>query len=199
MDFKDIAKMVIDLAPALGGALAIPTGGASLAVGAAVKALGSVFGLTDTAKPEEIAAAIQADPEAAFKMKAAEQTFKAEMRRLDLEELKAGLGDVQGARNMNTENTKVTGKRDFNLYFLAYLYTLGFFISTGVMVYLAMQSKLPADMPQAVIFLLGNLFGCLTAGVTAILQFFFGSSKGSQEKTLLLSKAEPIKETPGDR
>lgn len=185
MDFKDIAKTVIDLAPAIGGALAIPTGGASVAVGAAIKALGAVFGLGDDAKPEDVAKAIQGDPEMAYKLKLAEQQFKAEMKRLEIEELKAGLGDVQGARTRQTDSEKATGKQDVNLYALAWTVVCGFFVLIGVLLFV----QLPQDS-SGVIYM---LFGALSSGFGAVLQYFFGSSRGSESKTQLLAQAEPIK------
>ena len=186
MDFKDVAKIAIDMAPAIGGALAIPTGGASVAVGAAIKALGSVFGLGESAKPEEIAKAIQGDPEAAFKLKVAEQNFILEMRKADNEELKAILSDVQGARTRQVESEKVTGKRDLNIYVLAWVIVLGFFSLIAVLLYV----PLPEDS-TGVVFM---LFGSLSAGFGAVIQYFFGSSWGSEVKTTLLAKTSPIKE-----
>jgi len=199
MEWKDVADTVKTYAPgasALCKVLSLIPGVGTVAAGAqlGIDAITGALGLSSSSTPQEVKAAIQADPQAAFKIMQAENDYKLAVMKEDTRRLELQLNDVQSARTMNTETTKVTGKRDFNLYFLAYLYTVGFFVSTGVMVYLAMQSKLPSDMPQAVIFLLGNLFGCLTAGVTAILQYFFGSSKGSSDKTDLLAKADAIKD-----
>ena len=180
MEFKDIAKQVIGAAPALGAALAPFTGGASAGVGIAVKALGSVFGLGEDAKPEQIAQAIAVDPDAQLKLVVAEQNYKLECKRLEGEAEKARLADVQSARQADTEKTKATGSRDVNLYVLAWTIIAGFFFLMGILLFI----KIPEDS-TGVIFM---LFGALAAGFGQVLQFFFGSSKSSADKSELLAK-----------
>jgi hypothetical protein len=179
--FQKIGAAVADYAPALSGVLsAVPGVGTLPAV--AVSALGSLcrsFGLGNDSTPEDILATVTADPESRLKLYTAESNFKLESKRLDLEQYKAALLDVQGARVMKTEETKATGKRDVNLYLLAWLIVLGFFALTGLLIFKA----IPEGSSQAVYMLFGGLVGY--AG--AVIQFFFGSSKSSQDKTELMA------------
>lgn len=77
MNWSDIAATVGKIAPAIGGVLAGPAGAAAGTL------LASVLGTDDA--PAAVAAAIQADPEAAVKIQKAELDHATEMRRLLLE------------------------------------------------------------------------------------------------------------------
>lgn len=180
MEFKDIAKQVINAAPALGAALAPFTGGASAGVGIAVKALGSVFGLGEDATPEKIAQAIAADPDAHLKLVVAEQNYKLECKRMEGEAENARLADVQSARQADTEKTKVTGSRDINLYALAWMVVILFYVLVGMMIFRV--------VPDANLGPVNQLFGAMAAGFGMVLQFFFGSSKSSADKNEMLAR-----------
>jgi len=182
MDWKEIAGKITDIAPTLGGAVGGPVG---TAVGLAVSVLAKAFGLKSDAKPEEIAQAISADPEARLKLLIAENEFKLKQRDQDIDELKARLGDVQSARAREVELVKTTGKRETNQYVLAWTVIIGFF---GLIVAL-MRTTLPPGVSEVTFM----LFGALATGFGTVLNYFFGSSKGSAEKTGLLAKAESIK------
>lgn len=191
-DLRKIGDAVVDYAPGIAAALTTVTGGAAAPAGialTALSALGKACGLGSDATPEEIHAAIQtADPETKLKLMQAENDFKLKIREQDLDELKARLNDVQSARQAEVAKTQATGKRDINLYVLAYLYIAGFFISMIAMVWMMIDGTFPEEIPQALVFLLGNLFGCLTSGVGAIIQYFFGTSASSAKKTDLLTQ-----------
>ena len=77
MDWSDLGSKVMDMAPALGSALGGPAGGAAGA------ALASVFGTEDD--PDQIAKAIEQDPEAAAKLRKAELKHEREMARIEAE------------------------------------------------------------------------------------------------------------------
>ena len=55
----------------------------------------------------------------------------------------------------------------------------GFFTLVGLMMF----ATIPDQSSQAV----GILFGGLVAGFTGVVQYFFGSSKSSQDKTRLMA------------
>jgi len=185
MDWKDIGKKLLSIgAPVLGTALAGPAGG--LAAKAAVSAISKKFGLSENKVTPDTIDSLLGSPEHQIRFRELEIEEKVELQRLLNEETGMYLGDVQSARQMHIDTTKATGERDTNLYILAYAFVIGFFASIIIMMWLVLTNKLPESMPQYVVFLLGSLFGTLTAGVTAIIQFFFGSSKSSKDKTNLL-------------
>lgn len=186
MDWKTVGKAVKKFAPILGLAM----GPAGSAAGGVISLVASAFGIEDEdPTPDMIMAAINADPtEAALKLRTVQEENKVELARIALQGDSAIIIDKQNARSREIEITKTTGKRDINLYILAYMFIAGFFIATILVSYFIMTGQMPAEIPQAAVFLIGNLFGTLSAGVGAILQYFFGSSKSSADKTEMLGK-----------
>lgn len=181
MDFVELGKKIIGMgAPLLGGAVGGP-GGAALG-GIIASVLGG-----DPNDPDDLARRVAADPEAAVKLHEVESAHKERLEEISLDRYKADLEDRDSARSREIATTKATGKRDINLYILAYTYVVGFFVATIAMIVLVLTGKFPSDTPEYVVFLLGSLFGSLTAGATAIIQYFFGSSKGSSDKTALIA------------
>ena len=67
---------------------------------------------------------------------------------------------------------------------LAIFVTFGFF---GVLVFMLLQ-----PIPAASRDVLNIMLGALGTAWTAIIMFFFGSSAGSDKKTDLLAKAQPV-------
>lgn len=182
---KEIATQIGQWAPAIGTALAGFTGGISAPIGIALGALSKVFGLPEDSKPEEILNAIVADPEARLKIMQAENEFNLKTAELRIKELDMLLDDTQDARKMRIEHEQVTGRGDLNLYILAWVVVTGFF---GLILAL-LNIELPKDQ-NGVVFM---LFGSLATGFGQVLQFFFGSSKGSYDKTALLARAPAVK------
>jgi drug/metabolite transporter (DMT)-like permease len=72
-------------------------------------------------------------------------------------------------------------KNNISIYILAGIIVSGFFALLGLLLF----HPLPPDS-SGVIFM---LFGALSAAFGAVVQYFFGSSKGSADKTELLNKA----------
>ena len=174
---KDIGSKIWDVAPALTGAILAPN---PVTVGLALNQIRKAIGLAPDAKEAEIDAALVANPELKLKMVVAEQDFKTVMRQKDNDELVARLADTQGARVMKTEGEKATGKRDTNLYLLAWLMVVGFFTLMGVIMFV----KVPEDS-TGVVFM---LFGALSSSFGAVINFFFGSSQSSKDKTELMGQ-----------
>ena len=102
MDWKDIGSTIANAAPTIGGLIGSIVPGLGTVVGAgagtAIKAIAGAFGLADTARPEEIMAAIQADPQAVVKLKMAEMDFTLKQRDQDLEKMRI---DIDGLRAQN--------------------------------------------------------------------------------------------------
>ena len=174
--FQKIGDAVVDFAPGISTVLAATGVGAPIAAAVgAVGALGRAFGLGSAAKPEEVLQAISIDPEIKLKAMIADNDFKVEMGRQDLEETKAQLADVQSARTRQVESEKAIGRRDTNLYMLAWCIIVGFFALMAILLFV----KIPDDS-TGVIFM---LFGSLSAAFGGVVSYFFGSSKGSADKS----------------
>ena len=179
-EWKDIAVKFADLAPALGAAIGGPAGGAA---GLAISALAKVFGLkADETTPEAVAGILATDsPETRLKIITAENDFKLRQREMEIDELKVVLGDIQSARTRQVETEKATGHKDTNLYVLAWTIVVGFFLLLVFLLYVTV----PADQ-NGVVFM---LFGALATGFGQVLQYFFGSSKGSADKAATIAAA----------
>ena len=161
----DIGKKVTEVgAPLLGLALGGPAGAAIGQIVAA--AIGA-----DPNDPEDLLLKIQ-NPEAAVKIKEIEATHDVEITRIALQ-------NVEGARARNIAVTQATGKLEWPLYAMAFVVVLGFF----VLVALLMYKVIPAGNGEAIFI----LFGAESAAFGAIVNYLFGSSKGSNDKTALLA------------
>lgn len=173
MDWKEVGKKIMAVAPTLGGALLGPAG---LVGGTALNLIAKAFGMKD----EEVTAdavntILSQDPEAMVRFKEIDLNYRIELKNQENEELKARLSDVQNARTRQVEHEKATGKTDVNLYSLAWLVISGFFILLAFLMF--------NTLPQANIGPVNQLFGAVSTGFGVVLQFFFGSSRGSQGKT----------------
>lgn len=184
MEWKDVAGGVAKVAPLLGTALGGPLGGA---IGGVVALLASAFGLTpEQTTPEKINQLMVTDPQSAIKLAEIEANHKLELEKLVLEqnrlvvqEKQADLADTADARLREREIVKATGKIDINLYLIAWLIIIGFFILTGILIF----KPVPVDQ-NGVVFM---LFGGLVAGFSTVVGYFFGSSRGSLMKSQLIA------------
>jgi len=176
MEFK-WQELVRTVAPCIGTVL---SGGNPL-VGMGIKAVSNALLGKPDGSEDEISEALQnASAEDLLKLKNADNTFKLEMAKVGLDEKKLAFEDTSDARSRQVKHEKVTGKSDVNLYTLAWTVVAGFFGLMGLLCFKA----LPADS-NGVIFM---LFGSLSTGFGQVLSYFFGSSKSSADKTVLLKK-----------
>lgn len=167
----DALGIVKAVAPVLASALGGPLAG--LAVNAIAGALDRAG-----AAPAEISKAITAAaPEDLLKLKAADQTFAAQMRQLDIQLETVNAGDRASARTRQIE------MHDSTPAYLAYVLTAGFFALIGTMTF----HPLPQENIQLINILLGSLG---TAWVGAMV-YFFGSSSGSRSKDAALAASVP--------
>lgn len=178
MDWKELGGVIANVAPGIGSLFGAP----GVAVGLGVKAIAKIFGLGDSATPDEIDQAIKTDPNAALKLRIAEMDFQLALNKQKLDETEMHLKDVQSARSREVETTKATGKRDINQYVLAWVIVIGFFSLVALLIF----HELPKDQ-NGVVFM---LFGALAAGFGSVIGYYFGSSKGSAEKTGLMAKTK---------
>jgi hypothetical protein len=178
MEWSSVVSAISSAAPIL-GSLFGPAGTAVGALaGSGIKLAARALGVEPT--QTAVAEAIAADPQAALKLAQYEMDHKLELEKLEIQLRSIELADIQGARIMRIESEKATGKRDLNLYVLAWVIVTGFF---GLMV-LLLKVPVPEDQ-NGVIFM---LFGSLSTGFGQVLAYFFGSSAGSQAKSEQISK-----------
>ena len=162
---KTLATVGPTLAAALGGPMA------GIAVSVATKALGIENG--DEGALE--AAVASGDPNVFVKLKEAEHNFKLELKRLDIQLEEINAGDRDSARKM------ATAKGLQPQMVISTVYTVGFIW----LLYALFDGNV--NVPTEHLGLANVLIGMLGAGQTQILNFFFGSSSGSKEKSLALA------------
>lgn len=161
---RAVAGIAPQLAHALGGPLA----------GAAVTAISTAIFGTEIMDEEKISAALErASAEQILALTKAEQDFRLALRQVTLDELKVDAGDRASARDRQSEMS------DWTPSVLGALIIGGFFIVLAAMI----ARKLPPGTETEFSIMLGAL-ATMTA---AVVNYFFGSSAGSREKTRLLT------------
>lgn len=145
-------------APALATAVAGPLGGA------AVSMIAKKFGVEDSVAA--VAQAIAGDPEANKKL-----------REMEFEYAKLHLENVKGARDM--QNNALNQSDVFSKRFVYYFAS---FWSVSAVVYIGFITfaTIPKDNIRFADTIIGFLLGTVVA---TILNFFYGTSKSSQDKT----------------
>lgn len=159
----DWKKTLATVAPALATALGGPMAG--VAMGMATKALG----LGDGADLE--AAIIGSTPETLLKLKECDNNFRLEMERLGVDIERINAGDRASARDMAAKTSllpQITLGALFTAGFILVLYTL-----------FSGEEAINSKMMQPAMYVLG----ILSAGMIQVMNFFFGSSSGSVQKT----------------
>jgi hypothetical protein len=133
--------------------------------GLAVKAIAEKFGVEDTL--EAVTAAIQSDPDAAMKL-----------REIDLKEIEAHAKDRDSARNRETA-IATSDKAPMLNKLVTPILALGVvglsFILFSILIFVDVK-------PEAKDILI-YILGVLSAAVTQILSYYFGSSQGSKDKS----------------
>ncbi|MEO1252076.1 MAG: hypothetical protein AAFW81_07015 [Pseudomonadota bacterium] len=163
---RAIAGAAPQLARALGGPFA----------GAAVEQISrAIFGAADADEDALADALAGATPEQMLALKRADQAFQIALREASLEELRIDAGDRASARQ------RQIALKDRTPSILGALIILGFFVVLGVMV----ARRLPPGAETEFSIMLGAL-ATMTA---AVVNYFFGSSAGSKEKTRLMAHA----------
>lgn len=161
---RAIAKTAPKLAHALGGPLA------GAAVAQISKAIFGAPGADEELIGETLAAAT---PEQLTALKKAEHEFEIALREANVEEQRIAAADRANAR------TRHIAMRDWTPSALGALIILGFFIVLAAMV----SRRLPPGAETEFSIMLGAL-ATMTA---AVVNYFFGSSAGSKEKTRLMA------------
>lgn len=164
IDWKGtLATVAPAIATALGGPLA------GIAVNVAAGALGV------EATEESVSAAIlSGDPDSLVKLKEAEFSFKQSMKEAEIDLKKINADDRKSARALAVNTTLIPQV------ILSAIFIIAFALILHAV--FAGDAVLSETMMNVGVFLLG----ILSAGITQIMNFFFGSSSGSKEKTAIL-------------
>jgi hypothetical protein len=160
---RDAIKII---APTLGAALGGPLGGL------AGQVLGGLVGGDSKAVEQAI---LEQKPETLMALRKAEQDFKVKLKELEIEEDKLVYTDRANARDL--------AKVDMGPHkVLSLVFISGYFIILATF----FVGKIEIDPTVKEPFLI--LIGVLTANIPSIMQFWFGTSSGSQRKTDILAE-----------
>lgn len=167
-------SVLAKIAPGLGTVLGGPLGGI------AGKVLGDIL-TPGVAKPSESdleAAFATATPEQLLELKQADQEFTEKMKALDVDIFKLEITDKASARSLYAIN--YWPQIILSMAFITGYFTIVILLLTGQVV-----------VPEALKDVLVALIAIMSASVTAIMGFWFGSSFGSREKTAALAASSP--------
>ncbi len=167
MNWDSVKSLIGSSAPIIGGLLGGPAGAG---IGTLIS---SVLGVEDN--PNAVINELKANPEAMLKLQQMQTTHKEKLEQFRLAEIEMNLKDVASARERQTKSESATGKKDWNLYLLAWTIIAGYFLLIGFLV----MGTVPDDK-TGVIYM---LFGTLATAFGGVIQYFFGSSAGSKQKT----------------
>jgi hypothetical protein len=154
-----LSNVLKTMAPGLATMVAGPLGGL------AVKAIAEKFGVEDTV--EAVTAAIQSDPDAAMKL-----------REIDLKEIEAHAKDRNSARDREIQ-IATSDKAPMLNKLVTPVLALGVvglsFLLFAILIFVDVK-------PEAKDILI-YILGVLSAAMTQILSYYFGSSQGSKDKS----------------
>lgn len=162
INWKEIVR---NIAPIIGSTIGGPFGGAAMAA-----LSNTILGKPDGTEKEIEIALQQATPEQLVALKQADNDFKIKMADLGVKEDELFYKDVASARKLFTVNI-------WPQIILSAFYTIGYFI----VLILLMTKAIDLSVEMQPTF--NIILGVLTAAIPMILQFWFGSSNGSKEKT----------------
>ena len=150
--------------------------------GIASTLIADVLGCED--EPDSIQSAlVNATPEQKTALIAEANRHKEELLKLSMEkdkmEIAAEHEEKKSAREREMAIVKATGKKDWNIYILAYAVVAAF----GIMSYLSVIGKIPKDN----ITTLNTVLNYLNSGFIMVLSYFFGSSKSSSDKNSMIA------------
>lgn len=151
--------------------------------GFAAALVSKTLGVDNT--PEAITAALEnLKPEQIVALKEMEMKHETQLVSIAAELERAYLADRQSARQREISIVQATGKKDINLYILAWTVIVGFFL----LIWFMTTKTLPPENVGPI----NQLFGALSAGFGMVLSYFYGSNKMQEHTTNLLAQAQPI-------
>ena len=171
MKLKNILK---SFAPTIATAIGGPFGG--MAAGLVKSALGIKKGDGKNLEQAVEQAIATGDPEVIAKLKQAENQMTVDLAKIALETEKVHSGDRDSARQ---REIKVGG------YINAVLAIMAIVGWLAICSYVIVSNM--GELPQAKALLIGGIIGNITAIVVQIINYYFGSSKSSKDKTDLMN------------
>lgn len=165
----DLKKILGNFGCTALGTIAPPFGGM------AANVLKKVLGLDKKATEQQITEAVKnASPEQVVALKDAENEFQIKLKELDVDILKLDQEDRDSARDMQVKSkSKIPA-------ILSIVITMGFF---GVL-YVMLLGGVPEGEKDVLLVMLGSL----GTAWTGVVNYWFGSSMGSKDKTSLIGK-----------
>lgn len=164
---KTLGTVAPALATALGGPMA----------GVAVSMCGKALGLEPDAGEDAISAAVASgDPSVLVKLKQADNDFALAMKQLEVDIYAKDVEDRSSARSLGIARGLIPQT------ILSAIFVCGF-VAVLYLMFGGTAAVADAMMQPAML-----LLGILSAGITQIMNFWFGSSSGSKEKTSELAK-----------
>ena len=186
LEWKDIGAAVGRIAPILGTALGGPAGGA---IGALVS---TALGVGNSA--DEVEKALTVDPNAAIKLKQLQVENDAMLKKhieamatIELEYERSRVDERKSAHLREAELAKA-GKDNTIQPALAIIAVGAFFAMVWYMLSYGLL-----EMSKEASFIIGNVIGIASAIAKDVYGYYFGSSKGSKDKTIHLSQNGIIK------
>lgn len=162
-------KIVSQVAPTIGQALGGPLGG--LAINAICEALGLPAGSKDT----DIERQLLSNPQEMAKIKLAELGFKEALLKAGVDLAKIEQQDKESARNRQIQ------LRDRMPDVLALVIIGGFYaVASSIL-----SGKI--NVPPSEQMLVGAILGYASSKAQVVVDYYFGSSKGSEDKNKLLA------------
>ncbi len=169
--WKDIVRSI---APTLGAALGGPM------AGAATKFIADkVLGNPEATSHEIEDLILGASPEMLAKLKEMDNQFKVDMRKLDIDVYEMEYKDRDSARQLFSINI-------WPQIILSSIFVFGYFI---ILIALFFNSDAIPSENSALLGVFTTVLGVLTAAIPQILNFWFGSSLGSKQKTHGMAQA----------
>lgn len=184
MDWK---KLIGGLAPTLGAALLGPLGGAAVKVIAE-----QVLGQPDATEADVAAAVMQGlTPDQVVALREADSAFKIRMRELDIDVMKINqvteLAYVEDVGKARAAHAGDKGVFWLGIAVLATFAVLMGVVLVGCFLILKGEMKIDPAMAAMVAGMIGTCVGYVAANAQQVTSYFFGSSRGSSDKTALLA------------
>lgn len=163
-----LKRIIAGAAPQLAHALGGPLAGAAVA-----QISRAIFGAPDADEEALVQTLASASPDHLLALRKAEQDFQIALREASIEELRIDANDRADAR------AREIALNDWTPSVIGALIIFGFFLVLGAMV----MRRLPqgADTEFSI------MLGALATMTAAVVNYFFGSSAGSKEKTRLMA------------
>lgn len=185
MDWK---KLVAGIAPGLGAALGGPLAGAAIKI-LSDKILDGGDNAAGASDEERLSQVLAngVSPEIQARILEADQALKAEMVRagvrekeIEAETTKAYLGDTQDARKAHSANPEILrlGQIILGIWALVMIGTLAALFSV-----LRGNITLDVNMAAVVFTIIGSVLGYVSGAGQSVINYAFGSSQGSAQKT----------------